>query len=435
MKRWAGLLLVAICAVARATVADDPMLPPADLILDAISRTPEVQRAEAGVSAAEAAARMRAVGSHEGQVTAIPQRRRIEGGRTYDEWELDVTRSIRLPGKARLDREIGAAGLQAARLWLEDAHHAAARRLLAAWSGWQRARAEREQLQQLADIARRDRDTVARRVALGDAAERDLLAADAAVAQAQAALLRAQAAQASTGLAWRSEFPSLPLPEREAGNAYAPPSLSGDDESWVSLIVTRSHEVGASEAGVRQKDAEARRARADRVPDPTLGIRVLNDLGGRERAYGVVVGIPLGGSYRRAAADKAAADTLAAEADLAVVRRDIERDARMVVAAARASHAIWKSRREALQVTGASAAKAARAYALGETGIAELLAARRVEQDAMLAERQAAIDALEAVTRVQVDAHEIWHRHDAGDGHDPAPDPSATPRLPGARAD
>jgi len=427
MKRCMAILLLAGCAVAHAADANDPMLPPAELVLSAIGHTPEVRRAEANVGTADAQARMRASGSYEGQVTVIPQRRRVEGDRTYNEWELDVTRSIRLPGKARLDREIGANGRQAAQLSLEDAHHAAARRLLAAWSDWQRARVEREQLQQLVDIARRDRDAVARRVALGDAAERERLATESALAQAQASLMRAQSAQVQAELAWRSVFPTLPLPEREAGNAYTPPALQGDDENWVKLIVARSHEVGASEALARQKDAEARRARADRVPDPTVGIRMLNDLGGRERAYGVVLGIPLGGSYRQAEAARAGADAMAAEADLAVVRRDIEQGARTVVASARASRAIWESQRDALQAATASATKAARAYALGEAGIAELLAARRTEQETMLAERQAAIDALEAVTRVQVDAHAIWHRHD-GDG-DEAP-ASGMPALP-----
>ena len=427
MKRWLGGLLLVGCMAANANEAGDPMLPPADLVLRAISNTPEVRRAEAGVTAADAQARMRASGSYEGQVTVIPQRRRVEGDRTYNEWELDVSRPVRLPGKARLDREIGATGLQAAQLSLEDAHHASARRLLAAWSDWQRARLAREQLQQLVDIARRDRDAVARRVTLGDAAERERLAAESALAQSQAALLRAQSTQAQAELAWRSVFPSLPLPERDAGNAYAPPALSGDDEAWVELIVARSHEVGASEALARQKDAQARRARADRVPDPTVGIRMLNDLGGRERAYGVVLGIPLGGSYRQAEAARAGADALSAEADLAVVRRDIEQGARIVVASARAGRAIWLSQHEALQAASASAAKAARAYALGEAGIAELLAARRTEQEAMLAERQAAIDALEAVTRVQVDAHAIWHRHD---GDDAPPPTSGMPALP-----
>ena len=41
--------------------------------------------------------------------------------------------------------------------------------------------------------------------------------------------------------------------------------------------------------------------------------------------------------------------------------------------------------------------------------------ARRTAQETALAEQRAEIDAVEAVTRVRVDAHEIWHRHDAVD--------------------
>jgi outer membrane protein TolC len=281
----------------------------------------------------------------------------------------------------------------------------------------------------LVDVAQRDRDAVARRVALGDAAERERIAADAALAQSRVALQRAQAAQTQAELLWRSVFPTIPLPERVPAADYVPPELEGGDLSWIDLIIARSHEVGMSAALARQKDAEARRARADRMPDPNLGIRMLNDLGGRERAYGVVLGIPLGGSYRRAEAASARADAQAADAELALVKRAVERDARAVVAAARAQREIWISQRQALEAARAHAAKAARAYALGESGIAELLAARRTEQEAALAERQAAIDALEAVTRVPVDAHDLWHRHDADDAGD-QPGSGGLPRLP-----
>jgi outer membrane protein TolC len=404
------------------------MLPPEDLVLRAISQTPEVRGAEAHASRADAQARMRAVGSYEAQATVIPQRRRVQGDRNYNEWELDLTRSVRLPNKARLDREIGAQGQQAAQLGVEDAHHAAARRLLATWSDWQRARSQCWQLEQLTAIARRDRDAVARRVALGDAAERERVAADAALAQVEASLAGAQSVQTQIELTWGSVFPGLPLPQRDPLEDYSPPTLEGGDDTWVGTIVARSHEIGVSAALARQKDAEARRARADRMPDPSVGIRVLNDLGGRERAYGVVLGIPLGGSYRRAEAAAASADAMAAEANLAVVQRDIEREARGEVAAARSYRNIWLSQRRALDAARDNAAKAAKAYALGESGIAELLTARRTERETTLAERQAAVDALEAVTRVQVDAHALWHRHD-GDDEKVSVD-TGLPRLP-----
>ncbi|WP_267221622.1 TolC family protein [Dyella silvae] len=427
MKRQLALWLALACMPSWADEANDAMLPPQELVLRTISQTPEVRLAEANLGRADAQARMRTTGSYEAQATVIPQRRKVEGDRTYNEWELDLTRSIRLPNKARLDREIGARGQEAAQLGLEDAHHAAARRLLGAWTDWQRARAQRWRLEQLTDIARRDRDAVARRVTLGDAAERERVAADAALAQVQALLVSAQSAQTQAELTWTSLFPTLPLPQRDPVDDYSPPALEGGDAMWVDQIVARSHEIGVSAALARQKDAEARRARADRVPDPSVGIRVLNDLGGRERAYGVVLGVPLGGSYRRAEAASASADAMAAEADLAVVQRDIQREARAEVAAARAHRQIWISQRQALSAARDNAAKAARAYALGESGMAELLAARRVEQEASLAERQTAIDALNAVTRVQVDAHELWHRHD---DDEPPATRTDLPRLP-----
>ncbi|WP_430390252.1 TolC family protein [Dyella sp. 20L07] len=431
MNRWLLMLALIASAPAWADESVDAMLPPAELILRAIGNTPEVRAAEANAARADAQARMRASGNYEAQVTVIPQRRRVEGDRDYNEWEMDITRSIRLPNKARLDREIGSHGQQVAQLGLEDAHHAAARRLLASWSDWQRARVACQQLEQLVAIAQHDRDAVARRVTLGDAAQRERVATDAALAQAQVALVRAKSMLTQAELMWRSVFPSMPLPQREPTASYAPPALEGSDETWSARIVARSHEVASSAALARQKDAEARRARADRVPDPSVGIRVLNDLGGRERAYGVVLGIPLGGAYRRAEAASAAADAQAAEADLAVTQRDIEREARTEVAAARANRDIWVSQRQALDAARDNAARSARAYALGEGGIAELLAARRVEQEATLAERQAAIDALEAVTRVQVDAHAIWHRHDDNDDVPSASDGVRLPSLGG----
>lgn len=385
-------------------------LPPERLALRAIERTPEVQAAAAGLARAEAESRLRSVGTHEAQLSVVPQRRRIEGGPTYNEWEAELSRAVRWPGKARLDREIGAGGVEVARLDLADAHHASARRLLALWSAWQRAWVVAKQQHEQVRLWARDRKAIARRVELGDAAQRDRIAADAALAQARAAALQADADEQSARRMLTSAFPGLPLPPR-VRLGKAPPALAGSDAYWSGLIIQRSHEIGAADARVRMREAEARRARADRLADPTVGVRVLNDLGGRERALGLVLSIPIGVRQRGARAAAADADALAEQAQAAMVHRDIARDAREVVARAHAFRAIWRSRADALDAAQDSAAREERAYALGESGLAELLAARRVERDAALAERRAAVDAIEAVARVRIDAHDLWHHH------------------------
>lgn len=52
--------------------------------------------------------------------------------------------------------------------------------------------------------------------------------------------------------------------------------------------------------------------------------------------------------------------------------------------------------------------RAMRAYRAGESGLAELLAARRVLADAVLAERMARVDTLESDSRLRLDLHEFW---------------------------
>jgi outer membrane protein TolC len=166
-------------------------------------------------------------------------------------------------------------------------------------------------------------------------------------------------------------------------------------------------------------------------------MRMISDRGGREHALGVTVTIPLGVSYRAAAASAAGADAMGAQAELAMVRRDVGRNARQVVTLARARYAIWQRQQQAAAAARSSADKAVRGYALGELGLDEMLIAQRAAQDAALAADRAEIDAIEAVTRVKVDAHAMWHRHDPGE-HDGYPSGDAAgllqptlPTLPG----
>lgn len=428
MRRMIWLLVLSATVVAAHAqqAVPDTSLPPHELVLQVIEAMPEVHAAEAALARADAEQRMRRAGSHETQLTVMPQQRRVVGGARYHEWEVVLSRGVRWPNKARLDREIGAQGQEVARLMLEDAHHAGARRLLALWVGWQRAGVVADIQRTQVALWQRDRAVVNRRVQLGDAAGRDLITIEAALAQARAAALQALAEQMSARLALSSEFPRLPLPE-VVHLPEVPPRLKDND--WVALVLQRSHEIGAAEAVVRQKNAEAQRARAARVPDPVVGIRVLNERGGRERALGLTLSIPLGGRYRSAEAAAAGADAMGAEANLGMARREVTRGVRLAVVMAHSQREIWQRQKEARAAAEASAQKAERAYALGENGLLEVLAARRMVQETTLAERRASLDAIEAVARVEVDAHELWHRHEGDDEYPAKNDALKLPDL------
>src|SRR5690606_32282906 len=158
----------------------------------------------------------------------------------------------------------------------------------------------------------------------------------------------------------------------------------------------------------------AQRARAERRPDPSVGLRWLDERGGEERSLGVVVSIPFGGALRSAGADAQQADAEAGSALAAGMRRAIGREAEQTVRHADASYRVWRDSQRALEAVRASTARARRAYVLGEAGIAELIAAQRQEQESALAESNARADALEAALLIRIDAHELWH--DAADG-------------------
>ncbi|NCT66045.1 MAG: TolC family protein [Rhodanobacteraceae bacterium] len=401
----ASLLL----AAAGANAATDlSFLPPEDIALRAIAAYPEVVAATAGTRRADAESRALAAGPHELTLSVIPQQRRVRNGPDYREFEGQLTRGVRLPGKARLDREIGRLGSEVAELQLADTEHQAARTLLTLWMDWLRAEGALAQATAQRTLLQQDRDAIARRVRAGDAAARDLDSADAALAQADAAATAAGARREAARIALAGTFPLIPLPER-APPLPEPAPDADSAATHIAHIIERSHEIGAAEREAERQDRSAERARADRIADPQVGLRWLDERGGEERVLGVVVSIPFGGAHRSAIADAQRASADASAAQAAGMRRTIAIEAEQTVRHADAAWRLWRDSQRALEATRASTAKSRRAYALGEAGIAELIAAQRLEQESALAELTARADALEAALRIRVDAHEMWH--------------------------
>lgn len=424
LLRGPGLLLA--LAIGSAGAADPVpvqggFLPPDRLIAPALTAQPEVRAAAARLAAAAAEQRALDVGSYETEATVIPQRRDTAAEGRYREWEAQISRRIRLPGKARLDREIGAHGRRAADLRLDDAEHQAARRLLQRWMDWLRTGAVVRSAEARQALIERERAALARRVQLGDAAVLDLDLLQAEQARLQAAALAARAAATQARARLDSEFPQIPVPERMPV-LPDPQPLPGGPEPWRQQIVARSHEIGIAEEEAARQEQVAERVRADRRPDPSIGLRLLDERGGRERALGVVVSVPLGVAYRGALARREAANADALAAEAVGMRRSIEQEAAATVREAEDRWRQWQAAQAALRAQLAATARLRRAWELGETGLADWLLAARNEAEAAEVEAVARVDALEAGLRVQVDSHELWHPElEAGHLHPSVP--------------
>ena len=425
MRRFAVALLLATPAAGQAalpnpaaahTTLPDPAagqtaLPDPAAAEQALDSHPVVAAAQARSKAARADARALAAGPHEFIASGSVYQRRVDREGDYAEYDASLTRAIRLPGKAPLDRKAGEAGIRYADNMAEDARHQVAVMLNDHWWDWVGAAGERAVLDQAVATLEATADAVRRRVALRDAAALEADQAEAAFAQAKSAARSAAGREAAARAALAAQFPGLALPvrpPRPPAPALPPEGL----ETLGALLVSRSHEIWAATAHAEQAALLAKRARRDRLADPSVGIRGFSERNGAERGLGLLVSMPLGGGNRRAIADRAGAMAAAAEAQAVSVRHDINALAGRNTATAAAAYAAWQDAERAAVASRSAAARASRGHALGGLDIADRLYAQRLAQEAALAEAVSRTDAWRAISRLQIDSHTLWMHAD-----------------------
>ncbi len=109
---------------------------PIELVDVALDDAPLVTEATARLRAAEAQARALGIGPHEFTSPSTYIRRSVDREGGFNEFDTTLSRAVRLPGKASLDRKAGALGVEVAQNLLEDARHQAALQLATLWYDW-----------------------------------------------------------------------------------------------------------------------------------------------------------------------------------------------------------------------------------------------------------------------------------------------------------
>lgn len=404
-----AMILIAplACAVCAPLAAEEPGLPAPETVARALAEHPSVIAAFARLEAARARADGLRTGAHEFTLQTSYNRRAVTGGNEFSEYDAQLSRPIRLPGKARLDRAIGAHGTEVAENIAEDARHEAALLLAAHWFDWLSASAQAKVDQAAVANYEQALAAAARRRTLRDAAQLDVDRAEAALADARralaqssglAALARARLAAQFPALALPTQAPEVPLPEI----ADARLSQLGD------LVVINSHMLAAAEAESARMSAVASRAQADRIADPTVGLRMFSEFGGLERGAGIVVSMPLGGGNRRALASEASAGASAARADEQLARFDVSETAEADMSAARFRITSWQRARESVDAQMAALAKLRRGHQLGEIDLADLLLGEQMVHAAFRIEAETRTEAMRAIARLRIDAHDLW---------------------------
>lgn len=406
---WQFILALALAATVTAPlpVRAEPGLPDAEEVAEALAAHPSVLAAQQRVAATRARARARTIGPHELTVSGSYVRRDTRLGEAFDEFDTQLTRSFRLPGKARLDRAIGVHEVDAMENLAEDVRHQVALVLAGHWWDWLEAAAAAKVDMQAVSNLESALAAIRRRVELGDAALLDADLAEAALGQAQ--ILAEQSAGEARLARGRlaAHFPALTLP------AEAPdvPRPEADPAMLVNLrdqVLANSHEIAAAQAQATAMAAAAERARMERTADPSLGVRLFSERGGEESGVGLVFSMPLGGGHRAALANEAASASSAAMADATLARFMVRETADADLAEATFRITAWQRARTALDAQMSALQRLRRGYELGEIDLADLLLGERQTHEAFRTEAVARAKAQRAITQIRVDSHQLW---------------------------
>ncbi len=412
-RRWLVLLFVASGVHAADPAQSYPAdLPPLDQALAAIRQAPAARATKALIDAESANRDRIDAGPHEWAIRLEGQVRDVVTPETrrYNEWRGALERPLRLPGKAAIDAEIGAQGIARAEAAYGDALHETARGLLKRWFVWLRERETARQWQRQTDLLLQQQQATARRITHGDASRLELMQAEAATAQAQAALEQARLREAVAATELDANFPAIHRPAELT--ITAPQPLAGSLSEWREHLLEHNHELMLARSESLRSRLLANRADAERLPDPTVGVHFGADRSGEERLAGISLSIPIPGAARAANARRETAMAEAASQREAATVAKIDAEVASTFATAQSAFVAWKRADEAARRVAQAAALMERARALGEASLAEQLLALRQANEASLLATTARLDALEASYRLHVDAHELWRYSD-----------------------
>ena len=410
MTPWMRASVVAVLVAAAFPAWADtrltpPDLPPTELARQSIDQAPAVVEARRALAASTHVAAALRAGPNEWITKLTAQRRRYDTAGASNEWNAALERTIRIGGKAEIDAQLGDAELLIGRARVGEARRDAARALADLWIDASATSRQRELWTEQLSFAEQSHQAVEKRRKAGDASVLDLNVARADLIEVQRQLSAATTAEAKARARLEVRFPTL---KYEPKPVAEPIELGMTLPQWRERILAESEPVKIAEALLKKAELTAARSKAERIPDPTVGVYTASEAFRSERVIGLSLSIPLSGSYRSERMQQALQEAEAARAMVERQRREEEAQIVEAYVDAEGGLARWRLASQGLSTTRDSARLTQRAYSLGEADLQTLLLARRQALDASTAAEQARAEALRWHYRLLVDAHLIW---------------------------
>jgi len=383
-------------------------LPTSSALEPVLQRSSAILAAAAQEQAALAQADALRRGSNEFNLSSQVQSRRIRSGPDqgrYTEWQLGLQRPLRWPAQAEADGALGKALVQQSAIGLGDARHESLREILRMLTAVQRNAALTELSGKAAALLQTQVRIVEKRQAVGDASLLELDSIRAEARQEEAMAIQDRARAEASLAAWQSRFPELaPRPQ-----SYAElQALDGNPTELLRDYLEHNHQLLLLQAQWQKALAQARQARTQEWPQPTLGAYLGSDRGGNEDIVGVQLSLPIPSGSRKDQTAALQAEATAARAQLARTREILQGEflgrlreyAGLLESTARLEGAYddqWRA-----------AQRAQRAYALGESPLSDWLQLRRQSLQTARALVQARYDAAAMQAELLLDSHRLW---------------------------
>ncbi|WP_423459496.1 TolC family protein [Ottowia sp. VDI28] len=382
-------------------------LPDANQAQLAIEQDPAVVQARHALEASRHSAAMIAAGPYEWTVGGNAQRRRTKGESGSNEWTVQIERPIRWGGKADLDRRLGQSTEELARAQLGKARIEAAETLLQTWLDWQAAQNTRAALEDQVWLAEENQRTVDLRRKAGDASRLESNVARADLVEARRQVAEAATAEAKALAALQVRYPTLPAQARSQPD---PAPLELGEDQWRQRATADHPSLVAARQAVVRAELAAERVRAERTPDPTVGMFVSSEARRSERIVGLSVSIPIGGTYRQQAALESLRQVDVARAGFERQQRELELQVATRFREAIGNFDRWKLAVDAAKAVQETTQLSQKAYAAGELDVQALLLTRRQALEAVRAVQSTRMDALRARYQLLLDTGALWQQ-------------------------
>lgn len=403
------LLLIGLLTVSGTAQAMEPLNPlgllPTEIARPLLEQDPGVAAARAGLDVALQDAGILDKSPYEWIFRVMGQERRVESGPRYNEWNVGIERTIRLPGKAAADGNLGKATVEESQARYDEALYEAARELMALWIDWLAAERARELAENSLQSTQASLAAVEERARAGDASKLDLNIARAELSEQRRMNNDAKTQAAATWAGLSTRFPGV---NRQVMALPTPLPIGEDPAPWRDRILVESDELKVMQTQMKKAQAHAERARADKTPDPTLGVYTASEIDGRERITGVMVSIPIPGGARDSRSARAITAVEISRQEVELKKRQLETGIASAIVTAQGAYHSLQIANEGTAAMQVNAGLMQRAYTLGEAELQSLLLARRQATAAMNNALQAQVTALKAYYGLLVDAHLIW---------------------------